>query len=47
MSLWHLFFDPHLTTHQSSIGVQLRKVPENTHIPCVEEENALVFNKVQ
>ena len=34
MSLWCLFFDPHLTTlsHQWSIGVQLKKWPNNTHI---------------
>jgi len=24
--LWCLFVDPHLTTHSSNIGVQLRKV---------------------
>ena len=26
VSLWYLLFDPHLTMHQSNIGVQLRKV---------------------
>jgi hypothetical protein len=28
MSLWCLFYDPHLTTHQSNIVVKLRKVTE-------------------
>jgi hypothetical protein len=31
--LWCLFFDPHRTTHQSSLGIRLRKWPQDICTP--------------
>ena len=35
VSVWCLLFDPHRTTCQSIVGVQLRNEPLKTHLPYI------------